>query len=45
MFQTEWSEVGSSGDLGGLDLGPLKERLHRQVIDALDLAIVASLHG
>lgn len=43
MFQTEWSEVGSSGDLGGLDLGPLKERLHRQVIDALDLAIVASL--
>ncbi len=43
MFQTEWSKVGSSGDLGGLDLGPLKERLHRQVIDALDLAIVASL--
>ena len=43
MFQSEWSDVGASADLGGLDLGPLKERLHRQVIDALDLAIVASL--
>jgi len=43
MFQSEWSEVGASAELGGLNLGPLKERLHRQVIDALDLAIVASL--
>ena len=43
MFQSEWSDVGASADSGGLDLGPLKERLHRQVIDALDLAIVASL--
>ena len=43
MFQSEWNEVGASADVGGLNLGPLKERLHRQVIDALDLAIVASL--
>ncbi len=43
MFQSEWNEVGASAEVGGLNLGPLKERLHRQVIDALDLAIVASL--
>jgi pilus assembly protein CpaF len=34
---------GSSAGSGTLDLGPLKERLHRQVIDALDLSIVAKL--
>ena len=45
MYQSEWSEVGggSSSSSGTLDLGPLKERLHRQVIDALDLSIVAKL--
>ncbi len=44
MFQSEWSDVGEGG--AGpevMDLSPLKERLHRQVIDALDLTIVASL--
>ncbi|MDH5585643.1 MAG: CpaF family protein [Nitrospirota bacterium] len=43
MLQSEWSEVGSSADLAKLNLGPLKERLHREVIDALDLTIVAKL--
>lgn len=45
MYQSAWSEVGggSSSSLGTVDLGPLKERLHRQVIDALDLSIVAKL--
>ncbi|MDH3503304.1 MAG: CpaF family protein [Nitrospirota bacterium] len=43
MNQTKWDEVGEGTGIGGLDLGPLKERLHRQVIDTLDLAIVAKL--
>lgn len=43
MNQTKWDEVGGGTGIGGLDLGPLKERLHRQVIDTLDLAIVAKL--
>ncbi len=43
MFQSEWSEVGASSGSGALDLSPLKERLHRQVIDALDLTIIATL--
>ena len=45
MYQSEWSDVGASSGSGVLDLSPLKERLHRQVIDALDLTIVASLDG
>ena len=47
MYQSEWSEVGggSSSGSGVLDLGPLKERLHRHVIDALDLSIVAKLES
>jgi pilus assembly protein CpaF len=40
---TKWDEVGTSSGSGSLDLGPLKERLHRQVIDTLDLTIVAKL--
>ena len=43
MFQSEWSEVGAGSGSGALDLSPLKERLHRQVIDALDLTIIATL--
>ena len=43
MYETKWDEVGAGAGLGALDLGPLKERLHRQVIDSLDLAIVAKL--
>jgi len=43
MYQPEWSEVGVGSGPGTLDLGPLKERLHREVIDALDLTIVAKL--
>ena len=43
MQKSEWSEVGEGSGTGTLDLGPLKERLHRHVIDALDLAIVATL--
>ena len=45
MYQTEWSEVGvgSGTGTGTVDLSPLKERLHREVIDALDLSIVARL--
>ncbi len=43
MYQSEWSEVGVGSGSGTLDLGPLKEKLHRQVIDALDLTIVAKL--
>ncbi len=43
MLQSEWGNVGVGPESGGLDLGPLKERLHRQVIDALDLSIVAKL--
>ena len=43
MFQSEWSDVGEGAGPEVMDLSPLKERLHRQVIDALDLTIVASL--
>ncbi len=43
MFQSEWSDVGEGAGPDVMDLSPLKERLHRQVIDALDLTIVASL--
>ncbi len=43
MFESNWNEVGVGSGAGTLNLGPLKERLHRQVIDALDLSIVASL--
>jgi pilus assembly protein CpaF len=42
---TQWDEVGSVTGVGSLDLGPLKERLHRQVIDSLDLTIIAKLDG
>ncbi len=43
MVNSQWDSVGSETAGGALDLGPLKERLHRQVIDSLDLTIVASL--
>ncbi|GJL59331.1 MAG: type II/IV secretion system protein [Nitrospirales bacterium] len=43
MYETKWDEVGAAAGLGALNLGPLKERLHRQVIDTLDLAVVAKL--
>ncbi len=43
MFDSKWDEVGDSTGSAGLDLSPLKERLHRQVIDSLDLSVVASL--
>jgi pilus assembly protein CpaF len=43
MYETKWDEVGAGSGVGALDLGPLKERLHRQVIDTLDLSIVAKL--
>ena len=42
---TQWDEVGSVAGVGSLDLGPLKESLHRQVIDSLDLTIIAKLDG
>ncbi len=43
---TKWDEVGETvSGLGTLNLGPLKERLHRQVIDSLDLTIIAKLDG
>lgn len=43
MYETKWDEVGAGAGIGALNLGPLKERLHRQVIDTLDLAVVAKL--
>ncbi len=45
MYETtsKWDDVGAGTGIGALDLGPLKERLHRQVIDSLDLSIVAKL--
>ncbi len=43
MYETKWDEVGAAAGVGALNLGPLKERLHRQVIDTLDLAVVAKL--
>jgi pilus assembly protein CpaF len=43
MYDTKWDEVGAGTGVGTLDLGPLKERLHRQVIDTLDLSVVAKL--
>jgi len=42
-MSTKWDEVGDVSGAGLLDLGPLKERLHRQVIDSLDLTIIAKL--
>jgi pilus assembly protein CpaF len=42
---TQWDEVGAGSGIGSLDLGPLKESLHRQVIDSLDLTIIAKLDG
>ena len=42
-MSTQWDEVGSVAGVGSLDLGPLKERLHREVIDSLDLTIIAKL--
>jgi pilus assembly protein CpaF len=43
-MNTQWDEVGGAvSGIGTLDLGPLKERLHRQVIDSLDLTIIAKL--
>ncbi|GJL66021.1 MAG: type II/IV secretion system protein [Nitrospirales bacterium] len=39
MFATEWEQVGT----GGTNLEDLKGRLHRQVIEALDLSVVATL--
>jgi len=43
MYDPKWDEIGGGAEHATLDLGPLKERLHREVIDALDLAIVAKL--
>lgn len=43
MNDSNWQDVGAGPGLDVLDLGPLKERLHRQVIDALDLTIVGKL--
>ncbi len=43
MFQSEWSDVGEGPAVDTMDLSPLKERLHRQVIDALDLSIIATM--
>ena len=43
MYESKWDEVGVSAGSSALDLGPLKERLHRQVIDTLDLSVVATL--
>ena len=39
MFSPNWEDAG----VGVADLGDLKHRLHRQVIEALDLTIVAKL--
>jgi pilus assembly protein CpaF len=43
MYNSQWDAVGGETSSGVLDLGPLKEKLHRQVIDSLDLSIVAKL--
>jgi len=39
MFSPNWEDAG----VGVADLGDLKHRLHRQVIEALDLTVVAKL--
>ncbi|WP_454063166.1 CpaF family protein [Candidatus Nitrospira salsa] len=39
MIASEWEQVGT----GGTNLEELKGRLHRQVIEALDLSVVATL--
>lgn len=39
MFSPNWDE----GGIGVTDLGDLKHRLHRQVIEALDLSVVSKL--
>lgn len=41
MFSPNWDETG----VGVADLGDLKQRLHRQVIEALDLSVVAKLNA
>ncbi len=43
MYDSKWDEVGGGAGSAALDLSPLKERLHRDVIDSLDLAVVAKL--
>ena len=45
MYDSSWEEVGATTGSATLNLGPLKERLHRQVIDSLDLSVVAKLDG
>ena len=45
MYDSKWDEVGSSPGSSIMDLGALKDRLHREVIDSLDLAMVAQLDG
>ena len=39
MFSPNWDD----GGIGVTDLGDLKHRLHRQVIEALDLSVVSKL--
>ena len=41
MFSPNWDEAG----VGVADLSDLKQRLHRQVIEALDLSVVAKLNA
>jgi len=43
MFDSKWDEVGTGAPVNTVGLGELKARLHRQVIDSLDLSIVAKL--
>ena len=43
MYDSKWENVGVGVGSATLDLGSLMERLHRQVIDSLDLSIVAKL--
>jgi len=43
MYDSKWDEVGTATGSTGVDLSPLMEQLHRQVIDTLDLAVVAQL--
>lgn len=43
MYDSKWDEVGTATGSTGVDLSPLMEQLHRQVIDTLDLSVVAQL--
>jgi len=45
MYDSKWDEAGSSVGSVALDLGPLKERLHREVVDSLDLSVVAKIES